>query len=58
MDDHAVIERLRSDLRARGDEAPTPDWLLGAAHRRWRRRRARRAGAGVILAAVVLAVAR
>jgi hypothetical protein len=54
MDDQAVIERLRSDLRAQSDEAPTPDWLLGAAHRRWRRRRARRAGAGVVLAAVVL----
>lgn len=54
MDDQAVIERLRSDLRDQRDEASAPDWLLGAAHRRWRRRRARRAGAGAVLAAVVL----
>ncbi|HMJ78329.1 MAG TPA: hypothetical protein VK507_20270 [Iamia sp.] len=54
MDDQAVIERLRSDLRTQRDETAAPDWLLGAGHRRWRRRRARRAGAGAVLGAVVL----
>src|SRR5690349_5415707 len=54
MDDQALIERLRSDLRAERTALITPEALHVSGHRRWQRRRARRARAGAALAVALV----
>jgi hypothetical protein len=54
MDDQALIDRLRSDLRAERAATVAPDGLHVSGHRRWQRRRARRAWAGAVAAVALV----